>query len=83
MGKKDKVDPAEGAEVDRAADGNEAVMRFEERRPNGVVLDCFMGSGTTGIAATLEGARFIGIEREPDYFDIACARIEHHTKENT
>jgi site-specific DNA-methyltransferase (adenine-specific) len=51
--------------------------------PNGVVLDCFMGSGTTGIAATLEGARFIGIEREPDYFEIACARIEHHTKENT
>ena len=44
--------------------------------PGGVVLDPFMGSGTTGIAATLEGRPFIGIERDPAYSDIACARIE-------
>lgn len=43
---------------------------------SGVVLDPFMGSGTTGVAATQLGRPFIGIEREPRYFDIACARIE-------
>ena len=40
------------------------------------VLDPFMGSGTTGVAAVQMGRRFIGIEREPSYFDIACRRIE-------
>lgn len=48
---------------------------------NGTVLDCFMGSGTTGVAAAQEGVKFIGIERDPAYFKIACARIKHHTKE--
>ncbi len=41
-----------------------------------VVLDPFLGSGTTGKMALLEGRRFIGIEREPNYFEIACRRIE-------
>ena len=40
------------------------------------VLDMFMGSGTTGVAAVQMGRKFIGIEREPKYFDIACKRIE-------
>src|SRR5690606_34479920 len=40
------------------------------------ILDPFMGSGTTGVAAMTLGRQFIGIEREPKYFDIACARIE-------
>lgn len=40
------------------------------------VLDPFMGSGTTGVACQKLGRRFIGIEREPKYFDIACRRIE-------
>jgi DNA modification methylase len=40
------------------------------------VCDPFMGSGTTGVAAIERGFRFIGIEREPRYFDIACRRIE-------
>ena len=44
--------------------------------PNGTILDAFMGSGTTGVAAVQMGRRFIGIEREPKYFDIACRRIE-------
>jgi site-specific DNA-methyltransferase (adenine-specific) len=44
--------------------------------PGGIVLDPFTGSGTTGIAAFREGFRFIGIEREPDYCEIARARIE-------
>jgi DNA modification methylase len=39
------------------------------------ILDPFMGSGTTGVACAHEGRRFIGIEREPAYFDIACRRI--------
>lgn len=40
------------------------------------VLDPFMGSGSTGIAAVQMSRAFIGIEREPKYFDIACRRIE-------
>ena len=40
------------------------------------ILDPFMGSGTTGVAAIQLGRKFIGIEREPKYFDIACRRIE-------
>lgn len=43
---------------------------------DGVVLDMFMGSGTTGVAAIQLGRKFIGIERDPKYFDIACRRIE-------
>ena len=40
------------------------------------ILDPFMGSGTTGVAAVQMGRQFIGIEREPEYFEIACKRIE-------
>lgn len=40
------------------------------------ILDPFMGSGTTGLAAIQMGLNFIGIEREPKYFEIACKRIE-------
>ena len=40
------------------------------------VLDPFMGSGTTGVSCVAEGLSFLGIEREPRYFDIACRRIE-------
>jgi site-specific DNA-methyltransferase (adenine-specific) len=43
----------------------------------GLVLDPFAGSGSTGIAAVLEGARFHGIEREAAYVPIARARITH------
>lgn len=44
--------------------------------PNNVILDPFMGSGTTGVAAMDLQREFIGIERESKYFDIACKRIE-------
>ena len=44
---------------------------------NGVVLDPFMGSGSTGKAAVRCGVNFIGIEKEQEYMDIAKARIEH------
>lgn len=40
------------------------------------ILDPFMGSGTTGVAAIQLGRAFIGIEREPKYFDVACKRLE-------
>lgn len=40
------------------------------------ILDPFMGSGTTGVACVKLGRKFIGIEIEPKYFDIACRRIE-------
>jgi site-specific DNA-methyltransferase (adenine-specific)/modification methylase len=65
-------------------DGNEhptqkpvSVMAWTMDYVNGeVVLDPYMGSGTTGVAAVQLGRKFIGIEREPKYFDIACRRIE-------
>ena len=48
-----------------------------ERLPKArTVLDPFMGSGTTGVACAKLGRRFIGIELEPRYFDIACKRID-------
>jgi site-specific DNA-methyltransferase (adenine-specific) len=45
------------------------------------ILDPFMGSGTTGVACIKLGRRFIGIELEPKYFDIACRRIEEAWKQ--
>lgn len=41
-----------------------------------IVLDPFMGSGTTGIACLQTGRKFIGAEINPDYFEAACRRIE-------
>ena len=46
------------------------------------ILDPFMGSGTTGVAAIQMGRKFIGIEREPKYFEMACKRIEQATKQD-
>jgi site-specific DNA-methyltransferase (adenine-specific)/modification methylase len=45
-------------------------------RPGSVILDPFMGSGTTGLAAVKAGRKFLGIEKEPKYFDIARRRIQ-------
>lgn len=50
-------------------------------RPEEVVLDPFMGSGTTGVAAVTNGRKFIGVEIEQKYFDIACRRIEQAQKQ--
>ena len=47
----------------------------------GTVLDCFMGSGSTGVACKLEGFDFIGIEKESEYAKIAEARIKAWEKE--
>ena len=49
--------------------------------PNGIVLDPFMGSGSTGRGAVLEGFRFIGCEQSADYIKIAAARIADAERE--
>jgi hypothetical protein len=82
----------EGYEVAPRANNNHPTVKPTELMrylcrlvtpPGGVVLDPFMGSGSTGKGAMLEGFRFIGIERDPDYFEIACRRIEAaYKKEN-
>jgi site-specific DNA-methyltransferase (adenine-specific)/modification methylase len=46
-----------------------------------IVLDPFMGSGTTGVACVSLGRRFVGIEIDPHYFDIACRRIDDAAKQ--
>jgi DNA modification methylase len=57
-------------------------MRWSIAKTKGAtILDPFMGSGTTGVAAVQMGRKFIGIEREPKYFDIACKRIEDAQKQ--
>lgn len=45
-------------------------------QPGELILDPFMGSGTTGVAAIGLGRRFVGIEKSPAYFDLACRRLE-------
>lgn len=59
------------------------LMRWtiEVVKAQGVILDPFMGSGTTGVAAIQMGRKFIGIEKEEKYFNIACERIEAATKQ--
>ncbi len=52
------------------------LLAIVEAVPDAVVLDPFCGSGTTGVAALQRGLRFIGIEREGNYFDIAQKRLD-------
>ncbi len=57
-----------------------ALMRYLVKMitpPGGTVLDCFAGSGSTGVAAVAEGFHFIGIEAEEEYADISEKRIAH------
>jgi site-specific DNA-methyltransferase (adenine-specific) len=49
--------------------------------PNGIVLDPFCGSGTTGIACKLEGFDFVGLEQDAEYSKIAQARIDNYVDE--
>ena len=48
--------------------------------PNDIILDPFMGSGTTGLAALMENRKFIGIEVNPDYFELSLKRIQSYRK---
>jgi DNA modification methylase len=61
----------------------EFMVRLVERvtEPGATVLDPFLGSGTTLVAAELLGRRGIGIEISPEYFDVACRRVEDATKQ--
>lgn len=54
----------------------ESLINAVDDGSNGVILDCFVGSGTTGVAAVNLGRKFIGIERDDKYFAIAKDRIE-------
>jgi site-specific DNA-methyltransferase (adenine-specific) len=49
--------------------------------PSAVIIDPFMGSGTTGVAVLRQGGRFIGIEKEQQWFDLACERISAETRQ--
>ena len=51
------------------------ISQVDHKVHSKTILDPFMGSGTTGVAAVQMGRQFIGIERERKYFDIACERI--------
>lgn len=51
------------------------MSRLLEIVPGKTILDPFMGSGTTGVACAKAGRKFIGIELDPDYFDIARRRV--------
>jgi site-specific DNA-methyltransferase (adenine-specific) len=75
---------AKTSKTDRSADNNHPtvkptdLMRYLCRLvtpPGGVILDPYMGSGSTGKAAMIEGFRFIGIERDENYFAICQERI--------
>jgi site-specific DNA-methyltransferase (adenine-specific) len=52
------------------------IRPFVSRLPANTILDPFLGTGTTGVASLKMGRKFIGIEIDPDYFEIACQRIE-------
>lgn len=54
---------------------DQLISGFGEKRTTSV-FDPFMGSGTTGVAAVTQGRRFIGVEIDPKYFDVACERLE-------
>jgi site-specific DNA-methyltransferase (adenine-specific) len=58
-----------------------SLMRAVLEWTSGSVLDPFMGSGTTGVAAVKLRRKFTGIEIEPKYFDIACRRISEALKQ--
>jgi DNA modification methylase len=58
------------------------LARLTKTPTGGIVLDPFMGSGSMGVAAVAEGREFVGIEKEPEYFEIAKRRITHALAES-
>jgi site-specific DNA-methyltransferase (adenine-specific) len=59
------------------------LMVSDYSRPGELVCDPFMGAGTTGVACYTEGRRFVGIEIDPQAFDIACHRIEQAQRQGS
>ena len=52
------------------------ILINKSSKPNDTILDCFMGSGSTGVACLQTNRNFIGIELEPKYYEIAEQRIK-------
>ena len=79
-----KVQPdgraANGHPCSRAYEHFDWLMRWHSDAGD-TVLDPFMGSGTTGYSALRAGRKFVGIEIERKYFDIACRRLEQAQKQ--
>lgn len=70
--------PVGKSEFDHPTVKPDSVMNKIMSNVNGdLILDCFMGSGSTGVACVNAGKRFIGIEHDESYFNIACKRIEN------
>jgi site-specific DNA-methyltransferase (adenine-specific) len=71
--------PVDGDDKSHIAEKPMALLRdlVSVTKPEGLVVDPFMGSGTTGAAAVSTGRKFIGIEIERRYFDLACERIDN------
>lgn len=61
----------------------EFLVAHSTSRADALILDPFMGSGTTGVAAIKAGHRFIGYEIDPAYFEMACERLEHAHRQAT
>ncbi len=59
-----------------------ALMTWCAEKTTGIVLDPFMGSGTTGVACMNLGRKFIGVEIEEKYYRIACERIENAQRQS-
>lgn len=78
-----KAPPLSSAERVHPAQKPVDLLKQLLRVCGGTVLDPFMGSGSTGVAAAQSGKKFIGIEIEPKYFDIACGRIEEAQSQNS
>lgn len=57
------------------------VLSVAKLEPKSTVLDPYMGSGTTGVACMRTGLNFIGIEIDPDYYQIACDRIDRECRQ--
>lgn len=58
----------------------EKIILHSSNNQDDVILDCFMGSGSMGVAAAKAGRKFVGIEIDPKWFDMACRRIEAAVK---
>jgi site-specific DNA-methyltransferase (adenine-specific) len=50
-------------------------------KPGELICDPFMGSGTTGVACVVTGRRFVGVEKDPKWFELSCRRIEAATRQ--
>jgi adenine-specific DNA-methyltransferase len=76
-------------EVDRTGHPTEkplSIMRYIVRlscRPDGLTVDPFMGSGTTAVACHNLGRRFVGIEKDPEYFSMAVKRVQNAMRQQT